>query len=244
MCIICYKPKNVELPDEQELKRMFNKNPHGAGFCYPEDGKVVFAKGFMTFGEFMGALETVTYMREKELPIIMHFRISTQAGVTKETCHPFPLSANLLDLELLNGKADYCVFHNGTIKLTSNGNKRFSDTQLFVADYMTLMKKMKKGWFNDPIVNKLITRLIDGSRMAIMNGKGEVVMLGNFTENNGRYYSNEGFMDYKSLYADYYDKYYADYYDKYWDWDEGEWKPYQRYTGTFGKSKHKTKSWK
>ena len=46
MCVICYKPKGIAFPEERILQNCFDNNPDGAGFMWPENGKVHIRKGF------------------------------------------------------------------------------------------------------------------------------------------------------------------------------------------------------
>ena len=52
MCIIIAKNKNNRLPKKAELEYSFNHNHDGAGFMYPDNGKVIIDKGYMTFEKF------------------------------------------------------------------------------------------------------------------------------------------------------------------------------------------------
>ena len=47
MCIICVSPKGTRQPTRAQLKTMFFRNPHGAGYMYARDGIVHIHKGFM-----------------------------------------------------------------------------------------------------------------------------------------------------------------------------------------------------
>ena len=49
-----------------------------------------------------------------------HFRISTQAGVSPEMTHPFPLSNRPARLRKLDLRCRVGVAHNGVIRLTSD----------------------------------------------------------------------------------------------------------------------------
>ena len=55
MCVICASPKGTRQPSLSEIKRMFYRNPHGAGYMAARDGKVIIHKGFMDFDSFLGA---------------------------------------------------------------------------------------------------------------------------------------------------------------------------------------------
>ena len=56
MCIICVSGKGVRQPNEKEIRTMFKRNPHGAGYMVAEHGKVRIEKGFMTVTELLRSL--------------------------------------------------------------------------------------------------------------------------------------------------------------------------------------------
>ena len=78
MCIICVSPENVRQPDTQTIRTMFLRNPHGAGYMYARDGRVIIHKGFMNMTEYLDAVHSEGFTAEDS--VVYHFRISTQAG--------------------------------------------------------------------------------------------------------------------------------------------------------------------
>ena len=56
MCIAIYKPESYLLNDFA-LKNSWDANPDGAGFMYPENGKLVIVKGLMNYDEFRAAYD-------------------------------------------------------------------------------------------------------------------------------------------------------------------------------------------
>lgn len=90
MCVICASPKGTRQPSISEIKRMFCRNPHGAGYMVAREGRVEIHKGFMNLGDFLAALKSEHFTAADS--VVYHFRISTQAGVNPEMTHPFPLS--------------------------------------------------------------------------------------------------------------------------------------------------------
>lgn len=194
MCIIAFKPSGVKLPSNKILHRCWDNNPDGAGYMFPSNGKVVIKKGFMTFQSLMDNLKYDYRQYGKETPFVIHFRISTQGGVNKQLCHPFPFSNNMDDLKKQRVKCQLGIAHNGIIDITSESywNKDkvdYNDTMKFITDYLTLIIK-SFNWYEDKDKVKLIERLIDGSRMAIMDCKGHTQLIGNWEQDNGMYYSN------------------------------------------------------
>lgn len=192
MCIIVYKPKDQQMPSKQTLKMCWHSNPDGAGYMMPnDDGKIVIKKGFMTFKSFWKSLIFERNKYKGDRPIVMHFRVSTQAGVNPECTHPFPLSDKMDNLKKLSVTTQCGIAHNGIIDLTSdkwNKTITYSDTMKFITDYLSLIITTKH-WYEDKKKKLLIERLAD-SKLAIMMDNGHVELIGEFIQDNGIYYSN------------------------------------------------------
>lgn len=198
MCIIAIKDKGVELPNRRQLKMCWDNNPDGAGYMFPSNEQVVIKKGFMDFHAFYKSIVYDYKRYGKDTPFIMHFRISTQGGVNKQCCHPFPLSRDMEDLKKLNTRADIGIAHNGIIDLTSEywGHRNtvtYSDTMKFITDYLTLIIKDKYFYLDDDTM-KLIYKLAE-SRLAIMDGDGHISIVGDFItdKETGMVYSNDSY---------------------------------------------------
>lgn len=187
MCVICVKPKGAALPSLETMEAMWARNPHGAGFMLARGGKVLIRKGFMTLDKLLEAIEEVK-PQENEAAVF-HFRISTQAGVTPSMTHPFPVSRSYKAMEALDATVGIGLAHNGVIARTSCSSKRFSDTALFVTRYASELLR-KPGDVKRQAILEAIEALATGNRFAIMNGEGNIALLGGFIEKNGLYFSN------------------------------------------------------
>ena len=193
MCIICVSPKGVRQPSIATIHTMFNRNPHGAGYMCIRDGKVFISKGFMDEDTFIDVIRN-EHFTEKDA-VVYHFRISTQAGVTPEMTHPFPLSRRRSDMKALDVFCRCGVAHNGIIKLTSDvSNKEYSDTAIFVTDYLADLIR-KPSDLQNPTMLRYIQHLA-GSKLAIMDERGNITTIGNFINMGGLLYSNSSFMAY------------------------------------------------
>ena len=118
MCIICVSKPGVRQPDENTIRTMFYRNPHGAGYMFARDGRVEIRKGFMRLDEYLRAIREERFTAADS--VVYHFRISTQAGVNPEMTHPFPLSNQPARLRRLDQSCRIGVAHNGVIRLTSD----------------------------------------------------------------------------------------------------------------------------
>lgn len=222
MCILIVKPQGVMAPTNEILKRCFDANPDGAGVCYEKNGSIIIKKGLMDFKSFTREVEKIPV----ESTALLHCRIGTSGGNIPELTHPYPLTNNIKDLKRTSiklyphktpdGKLGrvYAVGHNGVF--SGLGEKgEVNDTCMFIANILTPLLQ-KCGDILDKKLDAVINRLVDNSRIAIMDNTGRVCMYGSgWTEQDGIYYSNTGYKPYKYTYTTYYD--YDDYDDGWYD---------------------------
>ena len=196
MCIICVSPAKTRQPSIKTIRTMFEQNPHGAGYMYARDGMVHISKGYMNIDDFLTALKEEHFTAKD--PVVYHFRISTQAGVNPQMTHPFPLSNRPEHMKALDVDCHCGVAHNGIIQLTSDsGNKEYSDTAIFITDYLTRIIQRPSDLRNAKRL-ELIYKLAQ-SKFAIMDGKGYIATVGRFVNEDGLLYSN---LSYSPTYTD------------------------------------------
>lgn len=197
MCIICISPKGAQQPTTQQIKTMFSRNPHGAGYMHCRGGKVTIHKGFMTLGDLLRQLEREQFTADDV--VVYHFRISTQAGVTPEMTQPFPVSDTLNALEALDVTCSLGVAHNGIIRMTSNGSTRYSDTAQFVYGYLPKIVRSAAD-LDDPAVLAILAELTC-SKLALLDRSGKVATVGSFIhESGGLIFSNATYKPQKFTY--------------------------------------------
>lgn len=182
MCVIIVKPRGLDLPDKEILKKCWADNPHGAGFAFVRniENKITVEKGFMTFNSFYNDL--MYHNIQKEDLAVIHFRHATHGFISPGQTHPFPISRYISALEQLQYTEDIVVFHNGIIK-----NKfqisGFSDTMQYISDVLVNMQPID---FNKIVVQTKGNRLcIIKDGVAILTGEGWV-------EEDGYMFSNLG----------------------------------------------------
>lgn len=204
MCIIAVKPQGVALPSVEILKRMYNKNPDGAGVAYAINGIITINKGYMNINEYIKAVQKIPI----NATAIIHTRISTSGGIDKELTHPYKLTNDYKELRQTHAKmADgYAVAHNGIFGEfgTMQGA---NDTMQFIVNYLHPLKELKDktgGAVIDNDIKPIINKLVSGSRLVIMDVDGNYMLYGNYWhEQDGIYYSNEGYkqrLDYSTSY--------------------------------------------
>ena len=194
MCIIAAKKRGVHLPSKAVLETMFMCNPHGAGIAWLDDsGKVRIRKGLMTFEEFSTALDAVTASCDPvETPMILHFRITTHGGTAPENTHPYPITDSIKRLKALNITTPVAVAHNGIIPITPRA-KDVSDTQEWIASVLSPLSRALPKWYKNPDALTLVRNTLQ-SKLAVLDSKGDITLVGDFNEDNGMLYSNYSWM--------------------------------------------------
>lgn len=188
MCIIAVSKAGVKQPTLEQLKYMYNRNPDGAGYMYARDGVVTIHKGFMAWEDFKRSVQEEHFTKAD--PVVYHFRISTQAGVNPQMTHPFPLTRIRENCEKLDLTCSVGIAHNGIIRMTSDYSEtRFSDTAIFITDYMTKLIRRREDITDDAVIEMI--DYLTNSKWAIMDGvTGEIVTVGQFQNENGILFSN------------------------------------------------------
>lgn len=215
MCIIAIKNKGIDYPNDNIIKNMFLSNKDGAGFMYTLDNKVYIKKGFMTLDAFNKAInELATTVNLKDIPMILHFRITTHGGTSSANTHPFPVTESKGLLQKLESTTDLGMAHNGIIDIYQS-DKTISDTMQYIIDIVYPLKKLHRYFYNTYYGKALLSHTAD-SKLAFLNQKGEIATVGDFIEEDGMLYSNSSYKSYKvytSYSHDKYSKYYDDDYD-------------------------------
>lgn len=194
MCVIAVSKIGVRQPSEKQLRDMFVNNPDGAGYMYARNGKVHIHKGFMDVDDFVNAVKAENFTKNDA--VVYHCRISTQAGVNPFMTHPFPLTESRKYCEALDVTCPTGIAHNGIIRMTSSAKEtRFSDTVIFITDYMTKLIRYDTD-LSDPAIMEMIEHLTN-SKWAIMDGvTGDIVTVGYFLNDSGLLFSNSTYKPY------------------------------------------------
>lgn len=169
------------------MYRMFQTNPHGAGYMTARNGRVEISKGFLTWEDFIHAVRHERFTAAD--PVVYHFRISTQAGTGAAMTHPFPLTNHIEQCKRLDAACPIGVAHNGVIQLTSDPReKEYSDTAHYVAEFLCHLVRDPADLRDQSILSAIerTTR----SRWAIMDSGGYIATVGDFIEEGGLLYSN------------------------------------------------------
>ena len=188
MCVIAVKPKDVDLPQWETIKKMWNTNKDGAGFMYVKDNAVHISKGFMVYDDLKRNLEQlIEEVDIKATPLVLHFRITTHGGTSPENTHPFPLTRKEKHLKALDLITNVGMAHNGVISSVPKEDE-LSDTQIYMRDVLYPLSKLDKNFLQT--YPTLINASIGFSRLVFLDKNGEISTFGTFTEKDGVMYSN------------------------------------------------------
>ena len=186
MCVIAFSPKGNDMPTEEQIRKMFKKNPDGAGYAYEEGKTVHYKKGFMSVEDLLEDLGPLEKWKDKA--VAMHFRIGTAGKNDKKTTHPFLISSSFGDLRKLEGEGPV-LFHNGVISgFGGIIDPLASDTQDFVAGVASHLLNTKRQ--PSKVATQAISSIIGSSRLLLMYGKGKNFTFGDWHQKDGNYYSN------------------------------------------------------
>ena len=196
MCVIIYKPKNVDLPDIETLEDCYIANDDGIGFAYRNDrGKMVLKKGYMDFWEFISDLSEIDAKKNlKKSEMIIHFRLGTHGEVNPAYTHPFPISPRKKDLFRLSGTYNMICAHNGIIsgfgdRISDNGKKSRKKPLSDTMDFVLKVVEPTIKYINNPKIVKMYENILDGDRFIIMTEK-KTIRLGKWYKHEKCYFSN------------------------------------------------------
>ena len=191
MCVIYVSRKGFQQPDTDTLTTMFKNNPHGAGYMFARDGIVHIRKGYMNIADWIKAVKAEKFTDQDV--VIYHCRISTGAGISTQMCHPYPLTEHQEEMLKTEDECKIGIVHNGIIYQPHCEPDKYTDTQNFIANYLSWILEDEDAIY-DKGNAKLIGELTEGSRLAILNGDGDVLLTGKWVDYDDLLFSNTSFL--------------------------------------------------
>lgn len=191
MCIIAIKPQGKALFPDTMIKAMFENNHDGAGFMYAKDGQVHISKGYMTLPLLQSALTALGDV--SEYPLILHCRIGTHGDKSQANTHPYPVSSLVDDLENLRIDCQLGVVHNGVISGLIPRAK-INDTMEYILDVIAPLQTLNPRAYLDSM-GQLILSTTCKSKLAFLDGTGEIVTIGDFVDFDGYRFSNASYIE-------------------------------------------------
>lgn len=95
MCVALVTMPKARLTDAH-LEAGWKRNPDGGGIAYVKEGKTQIEKGFMDYNSFHKAYNKAADLFSEESPFLVHLRIATSGGTTRNNCHPFPVKGGAM----------------------------------------------------------------------------------------------------------------------------------------------------
>jgi predicted glutamine amidotransferase len=141
----------------------------------------------MDFDAFYKALQEENVCKRDLL--MLHFRISTHGFKTAEHTHPFPISTEKTDLELLAYESNMVCAHNGIFHLQGQPND-ISDTMYYIQGWLSNWDLARLNSAKTDLKD-VIDADVSFSKIALIIN-GSVHMFGNWIKHQGCYYSNTG----------------------------------------------------
>ena len=189
MCIIAVKTQTSKHPSEECLRTMWNKNPDGAGFAYPDvNGGITVVKGLMTYEAFRAAIDPLLSVEGSFY--LVHFRIRTHGSAGPENTHPFWVKDN-----------EVAIAHNGILpysRLVAHGEGR-SDTSAFTED---ILRHLPSNWWRIPHWQHVVEGYIgNANKLAVIDKTGIILFNTpgwNEDKETGLWFSNYGFRNYSA----------------------------------------------
>lgn len=185
MCIIAANTAGGALPSNDTIATMWGNNPDGAGIMWADNGQVHILRGLMT----LDALLDAVHRMPAGAAYAIHCRIGTSGGIRPEMCHPWPVSSDPDTLRALSWSGPCAIAHNGVI--AGLGDRTRSDTYELVQQIAAPLLDLS-GDLSDPRAVSILRTASSGSRLAILDGHGELTLTGEgwTTDSSGVHYSN------------------------------------------------------
>lgn len=108
MCVIAVA--NTERPTSEQVVKMFQSNPHGAGIAWRDTNDA--GEGIVAWKKGLGLEEIVELCSKAPLPYVAHFRIPSCGGPSTLLTHPFPIQKDV-PLLMEGTSQGNILFHNG-----------------------------------------------------------------------------------------------------------------------------------
>jgi hypothetical protein len=196
MCLISVAPKGSDKYSEffiGSIKNGFNGNTDGSGFAikYP-DGRIYIAKGFFKWDDLIKSYKEQEAPEDSE--VIVHSRIGTSGEINDVNCHPFIISekqSDILSHSVFTDKP--VVAHNGIFYSYTERGSLYSDTYHYVKRFLSIPEVIALLKRDEVIFEDLFSTKILSNKLAVLFPDSDLVLLGDFKEDQGYKFSNGGY---------------------------------------------------
>lgn len=200
MCLITAVPKgkNKKAIDlESFIRHGMSTNTHGSGYAYKKEGskRVFLSKGYTDADVLLESLASENLHESAEL--IIHHRIGTSGKRADFNMHPFLISQDENIIKKTRGLFEHAAMaHNGIMGEFEESGSDYNDTFLFVKNFIAIPEIFKFLKENPKQFSTRYKGVIGGEKLAFLFPDRDMILLGNFQEDNGYYHSNGGYKSY------------------------------------------------
>lgn len=177
MCVIIYRPAEHKL-SLTTLDNCMDDNPDGWGLMWSENGQVVVRKG-REMRDFWPA-----YREAGVRDLGIHFRFRTHGSVSDDQAHPYVV---------FNGNQRHqplWLMHNGVFNHVKMHDETRSDTEHWIEQILRpILGPEPELWGNETFWD-MIKEDTRGSRLLMLNGRGEWAFTGQWEQHEGCHFSN------------------------------------------------------
>lgn len=203
MCVISVLPKGTEKHTDEVEKFItsgYHSNTQGSGFMWKKNGtdRVGISKGYFDLNKLIKDYNNMKFTIDDE--VVVHHRIGTSGAKDGANTHPFFVHEDIKictqedGIEKLVG-----VCHNGVFghsKINKYMTTGYSDTVAFANKYMTQPGLLQLLTDNPDTFETVTDDFVDGDKLCFLFPDRDLVMIGNYIEDNGYYHSNTGYKRY------------------------------------------------
>lgn len=181
MCLLIFKPAGKTIT-EAAFKKGFQSNSHGGGFAWSTGKQVWYKKPFWTADAMWEDIQQ--YFK---YPMIIHFRITTHGGNSKDNTHPHDAGGG------------WIMGHNGIIPQMECLPQE-SDTRAYIRTTLRPLLRRHTELPLDPRFKQIVASQIGGSKLVFLRANGDNVIVneGMGDWDDGVWYSNRSYKEWRS----------------------------------------------
>lgn len=182
MCLAIFKPTGNPISIDN-LKRGWEANDDGAGYCYLNENNDIVIERFMSWELFEQSYTKDVEQYGNESPFLIHFRITSKGSTSLDNCHPFKVND------------DMAIIHNGTItNIDIDKLDKRSDTRIFAEEYLP---SIGEAILDNALLFEITEGFIGYSKVCILHRERGVFILneemGHWNDEDGCWYSNKSY---------------------------------------------------
>ncbi len=203
MCVISVLPKGKEKNGkvvEDFITSGFHSNTQGSGFMWKKanSNRIGISKGYFNLEQLLKSYKKMKFTIDDE--VVVHHRIGTSGNKDGANTHPFYLHEDISICTKTEGLENLiAVCHNGVFSHSKIGKYMttgYSDTVAFANKYMTQPGLIELLIHNPDTFESVTDDFVDSDKLCFLFPDKDLLMIGNYIEDDGYYHSNSGYKRY------------------------------------------------